>query len=93
MVDKKRIAIPKDAVAFFCANCGAVALNPRDIRKVVGKEKKADGCGSKGTHPPSYCQNKVHNDRWQCQKCGQVSVRPELLCKPKNEAFRMTTAR
>jgi uncharacterized OB-fold protein len=34
-------------------------------------------------HPPSFCHNKVHNDRWQCQKCGQVSVNPELLCEPK----------
>jgi len=83
MVEKKHIPLPKDTPAFFCANCGAVALNPRNICKVMGKGKKADWCGSKSMHPPSFCHNKVHNDRWQCQKCGQVAVNPELLCEPK----------
>jgi predicted RNA-binding Zn-ribbon protein involved in translation (DUF1610 family) len=82
MSKKKHIPLPKDTPAFFCANCGAVALNPRNICKVMGKGKKADWCGSKGMHPPSFCHKKVHNDRWQCQKCGQVSVNPELLCEP-----------
>lgn len=82
MSEKYPVPLPKETPAFICANCGAVALNANDICKVMGKGKKVDWCGSKTVHPPSYCHNKVHNNRWQCRKCGQVSVNPELLCEP-----------
>lgn len=82
MSDKTHIPLPKDTTAFFCANCGAVALDPQNICKVQGKGKKADWCGSKSSKAPSFCQNKVHNDRWQCRNCGQVAVNPGLLCEP-----------
>ncbi len=80
---KYHMPLPKETPAFICANCGAVALDANNICKVMGKGKKADWCGSKTVRPPSYCHNNVHNDRWQCEKCGQVSVNPELLCEPK----------
>jgi len=82
MSEKKHVPVPKETPAFFCANCGAVALDSHNICKVQGRGKKADWCGSKSSKTPSFCHNKVHNDRWQCQKCGQVAVNPELLCEP-----------
>src|SRR4030042_5353900 len=82
MSEEKHTPMPKDTPAFFCANCGAVALDAKNICDVMGRGKKADWCGTKGGKPPTYCRKKVHNDRWQCQDCGQVSVNPGLLCKP-----------
>jgi len=82
MSGKKHIPVPKDTPAFFCANCGAVALDSHNICKVQGKGRKADWCGSKSGQAPSFCHNKVNNDRWQCSNCGQVAVNPELLCEP-----------
>lgn len=82
MSKETHIPLPKDTPAFFCANCGAVALDPNNICKVQGKGKKADWCGSKSGKVPSFCHNKVHNDRWQCRNCGQVAVNPGLLCEP-----------
>jgi len=82
MSGKYHMPLPKETPAFICANCGAVALDAKNICKVMGKGKKVDWCGSKTVRPPSYCHNKAHNDRWQCGKCGQVSVNPELLCEP-----------
>lgn len=82
MSDKKHIPFPKETPAFFCANCGAVALDAKNICVVQGKGKKADWCGSKSGKAPSFCHNKVHNDRWQCRNCGQVAVNPGLLCEP-----------
>jgi len=84
MKDKVQVRLPKETPAFFCANCGAVALDPNNICKVMGMGKKGDWCGTKGVKPPSFCHNKVHKDRWQCQKCGQISVNSELLCEPDN---------
>lgn len=83
MSEKKHIPLPKDTPAFICANCGAVALDGNNICKVMGRGKKADWCGSESGKAPSFCHNKVHTDRWQCQNCGKVSVNPELLCEPK----------
>jgi len=83
MSDKEHLPLPKDTKAFFCANCGAVALDVNNICKVMGQGTKADWCGIKGSKPPSFCHNKTHNERWQCDNCGQISVNPELLCKPK----------
>jgi len=82
MSESKHITLPKDTPAFVSADCGAVALDPKNICKIQGKGTKADWCGSKSGKAPSFCQNKVHNDRWQCRNCGQVAVNPELLCEP-----------
>lgn len=82
MSEKKHIPVSKETPAFFCANCGAVALDPNNICKVMGKGKKADWCGIKGVKPPASCHNLVHNDRWQCRNCGTIAVNPELLCEP-----------
>ena len=82
MSEKKHVPVSKDTPAFFCANCGAVALDSKNICKLQGKGKKADWCGIKGVKPPASCQNNVNNDRWQCQNCGTISVNPELLCEP-----------
>jgi predicted RNA-binding Zn-ribbon protein involved in translation (DUF1610 family) len=83
MSDKKHVPVPKNTRAFFCANCGAVALDAANVCKVMGQGKKADWCGIKGVKAPTFCHNKVHNNRWQCENCGQISVNPELLCEPK----------
>jgi predicted RNA-binding Zn-ribbon protein involved in translation (DUF1610 family) len=80
--EKKHVPLPKETPAFFCANCGAVSLDTSNICKVMGRGRKADWCGSKGVKPPSFCHNKRHNNRWQCQNCGTVAVNPELLCEP-----------
>jgi len=80
--EKKHVPVPKETPAFFCAKCGAVALDANNICKVQGKGKKSDWCGTKGVKPPAFCHNKAHNERWQCQNCGQISVNPELLCEP-----------
>jgi predicted RNA-binding Zn-ribbon protein involved in translation (DUF1610 family) len=82
MSEKKHVPLPKETTAYFCANCGAVALHAGDVCKVMGKGKKADWCGTKAVKPPAFCHNKVHNNRWQCSNCGKISVNPELLCKP-----------
>lgn len=82
MSEKKHVPVPKDTPAFICAECGAVALDANNICTVMGKGKKADWCGTKGTKPPASCHNNTHTERWQCQNCGQTSVNPELLCEP-----------
>ncbi len=82
MSEKKHVPMPKQTPAFFCADCGAVALRADDVCKVMGKGKKADWCGTAGVKPPAFCHNKVHTDRWQCKNCGQIAVNPELLCEP-----------
>jgi len=82
MPDMEHIPLPKDTTAFVCADCGTVALSAGDICKVQGKVKKADWCGTPGSKPPKFCQNKAHNNRWQCRKCGQIAVNPKLLCEP-----------
>ncbi|MBC8413847.1 MAG: hypothetical protein ISR96_06770 [Nitrospira sp.] len=82
MSKKKHIPLPKDTPAFICANCGAVALDSNNICRVQGKGRKYDWCGSKSLMPPSFCHNKKNNDRYQCKKCGQVAINPELLCEP-----------
>lgn len=87
MSQKKHVPVPKNTPAFFCANCGAVALDSNNICAAEGKGTKADWCGMKGVKPPKFCQNNAHNDRWQCKNCGTISVNPELLCEPvKREA-------
>ena len=83
MSKKNHIPLPKETPANICANCGAVALRAEDVCKVMGVGKKVDWCGTAGVKPPAFCHNKVHNNRWQCEKCGQISVNPELLCEPK----------
>jgi len=82
--EKKHIPVPKNTRAFFCANCGAVALSADGVCTVMGAGKKADWCGTKGVKPPAFCHNKVHKDRWQCKNCGQIAVNPELLCETRS---------
>ena len=69
---KKHVPLPKETPAFFCANCGAVSLDPDKICKVQGRGTKGDWCGTKGSAPPRMCQNRVHNVRWACDNCGKV---------------------
>jgi len=82
MTEKKHVPLPKETKAFICANCGAVALDANKICKVQGSGTKANWCGTETSKPPKDCYNKVHNDRWQCRKCGQIAVNPLLLCEP-----------
>lgn len=79
---KHHVPHPKNTPAFFCANCGAVALDANTICKVQGRGTKADWCGTDHAVPPQHCHNRVHNLRYRCKKCGQVSVNPGLLCEP-----------
>ena len=80
------VTLPKETPAFFCANCGAVSLDPNKICKVQGKGTKADWCGIADPTPPRQCVNHVHNLRWRCGKCNKVSVNAELLCEPREMA-------
>lgn len=76
------VPLPKNTPAFFCADCGAVALDPDTICKPQGRGTRADWCGTKSENPPSYCRQHRHTARWHCKNCGTVSVNPELLCAP-----------
>ena len=76
------VPLPKETPAFFCANCGAVSLDPNSICKVGGKWTKGDWCGIRDPRLPQQCHNRVHNVRWSCGKCGKVAVNAELLCEP-----------
>jgi hypothetical protein len=80
------VPLPKDTPAFFCANCGAVSLDPSKICKVQGKGTKADWCGIPDNNPPRQCVNRVNNIRWSCATCHKVSVNKELLCEPQEMA-------
>ena len=82
MAEKKHITAPPETRVYFCANCGVVSRDPDKICKVQGMGTKADWCGIKGTKPPAFCHNKTKNDRWQCRKCRQTALSPELLCDP-----------
>ena len=82
--ESEHIPLPKETTAFFCANCGAVSLDPDSICKLQGKGTKGDWCGTKDPSPEQPCHNRVHNARWSCANCGKVSVNPELLCKPRD---------
>lgn len=82
MSDSTHIPLPKNTPAFFCANCGAVALDSANVCQPQGKGTKADWCGIKHPGSPSFCHNKVNNERYTCKNCGQVSVNPGLLCEP-----------
>lgn len=86
MSEKKHVPLPKNKRAFICADCGAVALDAKNICKIMGRVKKGDWCGIKGVKPPSFCHSKVNNERWQCGNCGQISVNSNLLCEPKKLA-------
>jgi len=79
---KKHVPLPKETKAYFCANCGAVALDPNNICDPQGRLKKIDWCGSKDLPPPKFCQNRVNNERYRCTNCGKVSVNAALLCEP-----------
>ena len=79
---KKHLPLPKNTPAFFCANCGAVALDSRNICRPQGRGTKADWCGSESAKTPSFCQNKVNTTRYTCKKCGQTAINPGLLCEP-----------
>jgi len=82
-MDKKpHVPLPKSTPAYFCANCGAIALDPKNICAVQGSGKKGDWCGIKCSKPPETCHTKDHVGRWQCRNCSQTAVNPELLCEP-----------
>lgn len=80
---KEHVPLPKETQAFFCANCGAVSLDPGSICKVQGRGTKGDWCGTSDPPPPQSCHNRVNNVRWACDNCGKVSVNAELLCEPR----------
>jgi predicted RNA-binding Zn-ribbon protein involved in translation (DUF1610 family) len=79
---KTHVPLPKETKAFICANCGAVSLDQHGICKVQGMGRKADWCGTKYVDRADFCHNRVHNLRFRCKNCGQLSVNPELLCEP-----------
>lgn len=79
---KKHTPLPKETKAFYCANCGAVALDQNNLCKPMGMITKADWCGSKDLPPPKSCQNRVNNNRYSCKKCGKAAINPALLCEP-----------
>ncbi|MDY6832648.1 MAG: hypothetical protein SWC96_12580 [Thermodesulfobacteriota bacterium] len=79
----QHVPLPKETVAFYCGNCGAVALDANNICNPAGKIKKADWCGSRDLPPPQTCHNRVNNDRYSCEKCGKTAINAPLLCEPK----------
>lgn len=79
---KKHVPLPKDTKAFYCANCGAVALDQNNLCKPMGMQTKVDWCGSKDLPPPQTCHNRVNNDRYSCKKCGKTAINAALLCEP-----------
>ena len=79
---KSSFPLPPKTPAIICANCGAVSLYASGVCNPQGKGMKSDWCGIKHVKARSFCHNDVNNDRYQCRKCGQVSVTPELLCEP-----------
>jgi len=76
------IPLPPETKAFFCANCGVVALNPNSVCKIQGTGTRADWCGTKQMLNCEQCVNKKNVCRFKCSNCGQVAMNPELLCKP-----------
>jgi predicted RNA-binding Zn-ribbon protein involved in translation (DUF1610 family) len=78
----KHVHLPKDTPAFFCGNCGAVSLDANGICNPQGKVLRGDWCGSKSSRKAEFCHNAVHNERFNCHKCGKVAVNKALLCEP-----------
>jgi hypothetical protein len=78
----RHIPLPTETEAFMCALCGAVALRPDSICQVQGQLTRGEWCGTKSVEPAKVCQNKRHNLRFKCVKCGRVSVDAGLLCEP-----------
>ena len=81
---KSNFPLPPNTPAIICANCGAVSLYASGVCNPQGKGTKADWCGTESIdhRKLSFCTNDVNNERYQCRKCGQISVTPELLCEP-----------
>lgn len=79
---KKHVPMPPETPAYFCGNCGAVALDRNNICNPKGVIRKQDWCGSKDLPPAKFCQNRVNNDRYQCNKCGKTAINSALLCEP-----------
>ena len=78
----KYVRLPPETKAFFCAKCGAVALDPNAICEIQGKGTKAHWCGTTQILSCEQCVNKKNVYRFKCANCSQISVNPELLCKP-----------
>jgi len=76
---RKHVPLPKNTPAFICANCGAVSLDRKGICRPELKGTKADWCGTTYAKPAHQCFNSINTVRYQCIKCGQVSVNRELL--------------
>jgi ribosomal protein S27AE len=76
------IPLPSETRAFTCGFCGAVSLTTDGICNVQGRLTRGDWCGTKSLEPPKFCQNRAHNLRFKCGKCGRVAVDAGLLCEP-----------
>jgi len=76
------VPMPPETPAFFCGNCGAVALNAHNICNPQGKVRKKDWCGSEDKPPAKFCRNRVNNERYRCNKCGKTAINSALLCEP-----------
>ena len=48
MSHKKHVPVPKDTRAFFCANCGAVALDAANVCKVWARVRRLIGVELRG---------------------------------------------
>jgi len=79
---EKHTPLPHETHAFICARCGAVSLRPEDVCEVQGRMTRGEWCGTKSVDPARVCQNKIHNLRFKCRKCGRVAVDRGLLCEP-----------
>ncbi len=79
---ERPIPLPRDTRAFVCAQCGAVSQRPDGICQVQGRLIRGDWCGTNSIEPARGCENRIHNLRFKCEKCGRVAVESELLCEP-----------
>lgn len=77
----KHVPLPKETPAFYCGNCGAVALDSHNICNPKGRLRKVDWCGSKDLPPPKFCRNRVNNERYKCNNCGKAAINAALLCE------------
>ena len=79
---KKHVPLPAETPAFYCGNCGAVALDAANVCNPQGRLQRKDWCGSEDRLPAAFCKNRVNNERYQCRKCGKTAINMALLCEP-----------
>ena len=76
----------KETPAFFCGNCGVVALHAANICNPQDNVKKVDWCGSRDMFVAELYKNRLINDRYRCSTCGKAAINAATFCEPENMA-------